>query len=744
MRPVLTPAPRHPETDVLLSPAGGAFAVGREAERLALALEAAGFGEWEFDLARGGIVASPLYVSMFGFPPDEPLTIDQIHQRYHPEDRARIQQAIGLLLAGRTPELRGHYRLLLPDGAVRWISMFGKLFVDEDGVPMRAAGVVQDITARKRAEDALRQSEDRFRIAVHAVAGVVYDWDLNSGSAFRSHGLEEIVGLPPETVPNRADWWSERIHPEDQARLAEVRAAIKSGRITRYETEYRVRHEEGHWVHLWDRGAVLNDDFGRPVRVVGSATDVTQRKNAERALSESEERFRLAAGAVVGMVYDWDAHTGRVFRSEGLYDLIGVRSDQALPDREWWWTRVHPDDVGKVSQRRAEILSGHLDRFEHGYRIRHENGNWIEILDRGAVLRAEGGRTIRIIGTVTDVTQRKQAEERQTLLLAELDHRVKNMLAVVQSVVMQTRTSAQSLDGFAVALEGRLHAMARTHSLLTQSRWEGARLDAIIGEELSPYSGNKGRVAIAGPELVLRPKAAMALSLAIHELATNAAKYGSLSRPEGRVEVVWAVEGGCVRLVWSESDGPLVHPPKRRGFGIQAIEKILGYEVAGQARMNFEPSGLVCRIEMPVRQLAGLGEPDEARRSTAVAPKPLPGPQRRRILVVEDSALIAIEIEEAVRELGYEVLGPVARLSSAIEIAETQPVDGALLDINLDGVQVFPLADLLKERGVPFVFATGYDRRTVLPPRFETVPTLAKPFSPSELARLLTATLKAA
>ena len=191
MRSVLTPAPRHLETDVLLSPAGGAFAVGREAERLALALEAAGFGEWEFDLARGGIVASPLYVSMFGFPPDEPLTIDQIHQRYHPEDRARIQQAIGLLLAGRTPELRGHYRLLLPDGAVRWISMFGKLFVDEDGVPMRAAGVVQDITARKRAEDALRQSEDRFRIAVHAVAGVVYDWDLNSGSAFRSHGLKE-------------------------------------------------------------------------------------------------------------------------------------------------------------------------------------------------------------------------------------------------------------------------------------------------------------------------------------------------------------------------------------------------------------------------------------------------------------------------------------------------------------------------------------------------------------------------
>jgi PAS domain S-box-containing protein len=633
----------------------------------------------------------------------------------------------------------------MPNGTVRWISMFGRLFRDGTGAPVRAAGVVQDITLRKQAEHAVRQSEERFRVAVRAVAGVVYDWDLNSGEAFRSHGLEEIVGLPPETVPSTADWWSERIHPQDQARLAEIRADIKAGRIIRYETEYRVRHEDGHWVHLWDRGAVLRDDFDRPVRVVGSAADVTQRKKAERALSESEERFRLAAGAVVGMVYDWDAETGRVFRSEGLYDLVGVRSDQAPLDREWWWTRVHPEDVGKAAKRRAEILSGRLDRFEHEYRIQHENGNWIEILDRGAILRDEGGRTTRIIGTVTDITQRKQAEERQNLLLAELDHRVKNMLAVVQSVVMQTRTSAQSLDGFTVALEGRLHAMARTHSLLTQSRWEGARLDAIIGEELLPYCGNRDRVAIAGADLMLCPKAAMALSLAIHELATNAAKYGSLSKPAGRVQVVWTVEDGCVRLVWSESDGPPVRPPSRRGFGIQAIEKILGYEVAGEARVEFEPSGLVCRIAMPVRQLAGFAEADESRIVAAPhVPKPLRGSHRRRILVVEDSALIAMEIQEAVQELGFEVLGPVGRLAAALELARTEHLDGALLDINLDGVKVYPVADLLRERGVPIVFATGYDRRTVLPLRFNSVPTLAKPFSPSELGRLLAATLKAA
>jgi PAS domain S-box-containing protein len=718
--------------------------MGCEAERLDLALQAAGFGEWKFNIATGALQGSPLYRTLFGFSADQPLTVADIHARYHPEDRRAVAETLGGLITGRAPEVRGEFRLLLPDGTVRWVSMFGRLFRDPDGFPARAAGVVQDITQRKQAEEALRQSEERFRIAVRAVAGVVYDWDLPSGQAFRSHGLEEIVGLAPETVPSLADWWSDRIHPEDQARLAEIRADIRAGRIERYETEYRVRHEDGHWVHLWDRGAVLRDDSGRPVRVVGSAADVTQRKNAERALSESEQRFRLAAGAVVGMVYDWDAHTGRVFRSEGLFDLIGVRSEEAPVDRQWWWSRIHPEDVDKVSERRAEILGGGLDRFEHGYRIRHENGSWIEILDRGAVLRDEAGRTHRIIGTVTDVTQRRQAEERQTLLLAELDHRVKNMLAVVQSVVMQTRTSAQSLDGFAVALEGRLHAMARTHSLLTQSRWEGARLDAIVAEELSPYSGETGRVSVAGPELVLRPKAAMALSLACHELATNAAKYGSLSRPGGRVHVVWTVVQGCVRLSWTESGGPPVKRPERRGFGLQAIERILGYELSGRAQVDFHPGGLSCRIEVPARELVGCVDEDASAGAAEPAPVPLPGSSRRRILVVEDSALIALEIEEAVRNLGFDVLGPVGRLSAAMELAQTQPVDGALLDINLDGVQVYPVADLLRERGVPIVFATGYDRRTVLPARFESVPTLAKPFSPSELARLLATTVKAA
>jgi PAS domain S-box-containing protein len=732
--------------DVLQSPAHRSFAPGREGERLALALRAAGFGEWEYDLASGTLIASPLYRSLFGFAPGQLLTAQDIHARFHPEDRARVEQSLGALIAGQALDARGEYRVLLPDGTVRWISLFGELFSDENGNPIRAAGVVQDVTGRRHAEFALRQSDERFRVAVRAVSGLVYDWDLASGEAFRSEGLEDLIGIPPDQVPTNADWWSQRIHPEDQERLAQLRAGIRAGTVSRFEVEYRVRHQEGHWVHLWDRGALLCDEWDRPLRVVGSAADITQRKLAERALSESEERFRLAASAVVGMVYDWDARTGRLYRSEGMFELIGIRPEEAEAVPNWWWERVHPEDRQRAEPYRAAIRAGQVDRFEHQiYRIRHADGRWIDILDRGSVLR-EGGETVRVIGTTTDVTELRQAEERQVLLLAELDHRVKNMLAVVLSVVMQTRTTAQSLDGFTLALEGRLHAMARTHALLTQSRWEGALLAAIVAEELSPYSAGRGRVMIDGPELVLRPKAAMALSLACHELATNAAKHGALSRPDGRVEVRWTIEGQCVRLTWRESGGPPVAPPTRRGFGIQAIEKILGYEVGGEAAMEFAPTGLVCRIDMPARELAGAGVPasEPPIPVPLSAPEPMSGPGRPRILVVEDSALIALEIEEAMRELGFDVLGPVGRLPAALELAQTQTVDGALLDINLDGVQVYPLADLLRERGIPIVFATGYDRRTVLPVRFNSVPTLAKPFSPAELARLLAATMKAA
>lgn len=336
--------------------------------------------------------------------------------------------------------------------------------------------------------------------------------------------------------------------------------------------------------------------------------------------------------------------------------------------------------------------------------------------------------------------ERQRAKERQDLLLAELDHRVKNTLANIQALVRHSSRAAASVVAFVGDLHGRLRAMAKAHSLLSRSRWEGAELRSLVEEELHPHLGGEGgvpRVAIAGPDIRLRPKAALAVSLALHELATNAAKYGALSARAGRVGVTWHIADAMLVLEWRESGGPLVVPPAHRGFGSMMIERSLAYEVGGRTRLDFLPEGIAFVVEMPLRQVteagvapAGLGVAD----STLAL-------RGRRVLVVEDSALVAMELETTLRAQGAEVIGPVARIEDALSAIAVRPPDAALLDIDLDGVAVFPLADALAEGQVPFVFTTGYEARLVLPPRFADRPVLAKPYRGEEaaaaLARLL-------
>jgi two-component sensor histidine kinase len=320
--------------------------------------------------------------------------------------------------------------------------------------------------------------------------------------------------------------------------------------------------------------------------------------------------------------------------------------------------------------------------------------------------------------------ERAQARERQDLLLAELDHRVKNTLANIQALVRHSSSGAAGLETFVSDLHARLRAMAQAHSLLSSSRWEGAGLRSIAEEQLLPYLGGDAgaeRIRIAGPDVRLRPKPALALSLALHELATNAAKYGALSAPGGCVRLAWRIEDERLLLEWQEQGGPAVAPPARRGFGSLAIERGLAYEVGGSSHLSFAPGGVTCRIEMPLRQVTEAGAV-LARRATSRGLRGL------RVLVVEDSALVAMEIQSALRAEGVEILGPLARLGEALATLQGAPPDAALLDIDLDGVPVFPLADRLVEQGVPVLFTTGYEPRLVLPPRYATASVLAKPF----------------
>jgi chemotaxis family two-component system sensor kinase Cph1 len=332
--------------------------------------------------------------------------------------------------------------------------------------------------------------------------------------------------------------------------------------------------------------------------------------------------------------------------------------------------------------------------------------------------------------------ERQRAHEHEKLLIAELDHRVKNTLGVIQSLVVQTSRSATSMTEFVTGLERRIRSMAQSHSLLTRSHWNGIEIHTLLREELDQYGLDGAAVTLTGPDFVLTPKAALALSLAIHELATNAAKYGALSTHQGAVAVSWGASAdGGIELCWRESGGPAVSPPLQRGFGSRLIEQALTMETGGRSTMRFPPDGVHCDIVLPASSVAGtIGETAApAAQGRDAEPPAAPRQSRPRILLVEDSYLISLLLEQVIEDQDWELVGPATRVPAALALARTEQIDAALLDINLDGVMSWPVAMALRERGIPFAFSTGYGSAPDVPESLTDVLVLKKPFQLAEV-----------
>jgi light-regulated signal transduction histidine kinase (bacteriophytochrome)/CheY-like chemotaxis protein len=330
-------------------------------------------------------------------------------------------------------------------------------------------------------------------------------------------------------------------------------------------------------------------------------------------------------------------------------------------------------------------------------------------------------------------SERKRASERDQLLMAELDHRVKNTIANIQALVVQTSRSAESLTGFVQGLGGRIQSMAKAHSLLSQSRWEGVSIDRLLREELSPYANGHAGVVLSGKDVLLTPKSALSLSLAIHELATNAAKFGSLTMPAGRVLVNWALTSDDnIVLSWHEKGGPPVSMPNRRGFGSTLIERALAMETGGKATIAYPPAGVICEIFLPASSIAQFIEPGvpaiPANGSEAIGDGSKAATKAFRILVVEDSFLLVLSLEAMFDDLGWEIVGPAANKIQALQLVNSEVFDAALLDINLDGEMSWDVAAELKRRGIPFVFSTGYDVAKILPDFLSGSLVISKPF----------------
>ena len=340
-----------------------------------------------------------------------------------------------------------------------------------------------------------------------------------------------------------------------------------------------------------------------------------------------------------------------------------------------------------------------------------------------------------------DISERRATEDARNLLAREVDHRAKNALAVARSLICLTR--ADTKEGFATAVEGRISALARAHSLLADSRWQGAELAATIESELAPYI-QPGQSRLKGPSVVLRAAAVQPISLVLHELATNACKYGALKREHGVIELDWSVrEDGMLEVNWRERGGPAVRTPDTRGFGSVLLSQVIHRQLDGELAVDWAPAGVQVTMLLPAAKFfldrrTGRSDDLEPWTWSLGAGELDAGPIESRILIVEDEALIALELNSGLSRLGWTVMGPASSLDEGLKMADqAQDLIAAVLDVNLDGRSVFPLAQALQDRSIPFVFCTGYDV-VDLDGRFKDAPVMHKPVDISLLDRKLT------
>ncbi|MGJ3265381.1 MAG: PAS domain-containing protein [Salinarimonas sp.] len=323
--------------------------------------------------------------------------------------------------------------------------------------------------------------------------------------------------------------------------------------------------------------------------------DVTERRESRSALARSEARFRALVEASSQAVWETDADGVVRDDSASWRALTGQTLEQWLGNG--WLDAVHPEDRDTASRRWREAVAAGLP-IESEFRLRASDGSWRWTNVRAAPLRDEAGAVVRWVGMNLDLDARRRAEEDRELLLGELSHRVKNLLAVIRSLANRT-VEGSTAESYRSTLLGRIDALSRAHTLALESEWRGVDLATLAEGTLEPY-GRGGRavsIRIEGEPVALSPRATMTIGLVLHELATNAAKYGALSVPTGRVAVTWRTEptqedGTLVHLCWEESGGPPVVAPKTPSFGTRMIERVFAHELAGGARLAFRPEGV--------------------------------------------------------------------------------------------------------------------------------------------------------
>ncbi|BAK65779.1 putative response regulator receiver protein [Sphingobium sp. SYK-6] len=455
------------------------------------------------------------------------------------------------------------------------------------------------------------------------------------------------------------------------------------------------------------------------------------RDNSPLAIVEIDARQQITA---------WSMGAERLFgwREEEMLERA-VSAGEWLDDAALASLQALIDDMREGGKRR-DMLELALSR---------RNGATLETECYCSALCDQNDQLLSINIQIVDVTERKRAENTRRLLVGELNHRVKNTLASVQAIASQTLRHSSGPSEFAPTFIGRIHALSKAHSLLSEATWKSASLRDLVQGQLDMGVIAPDRLSAEGPDVQLAPEPALHLAMVIHELATNAVKYGALSTPTGRVDLDWSLAEGKLFFEWKESGGPPVAPPRRTGFGSALIERSLRSE-GGTAKATYDPAGLRWSLTLPCPMQEGESRSTTtaSKEASAAAPVAAPPPAStakaasrasgsmhgKSVLVVEDEPLVALDIVSVLSEAGASVIGPVTNKADALESAQHLPLDLVLLDGNLQGETVEDIAEALRGRNIPFLMVSGYGA-SHLPEALSQERIVLKPFVAGELLR---------
>ncbi len=465
-------------------------------------------------------------------------------------------------------------------------------------------------TRRQAAEDSLRASEARFRAMFEVSSVGKIETECETGRFLRANAaMCKFVGYSEGELLARTAF--DITHPDERERDRALIRRLLVGELPVFDVEKRYIRKDGNAVWARVTANVIRDESGRPLRSMAVIQDLTARKQAEEDLKASKDRLQLAFDATRLGWWQYDPLRRVLYGDARANEIFDLAKDRAATVDEIEEKRMHPDDVERVHAAFAAALDPRDSKpLAIEYRIRRGDGEvrWVE--NHGLAYFEGAGperQVVGFVGTVADITERKQHEEQTQLLMREINHRAKNMLSVVDAIAHQT--AARSPEDFIECFSERIQALSANQDLLVRNEWKGVDMAELIRAQLAHFADLIGsRIAVQGPKLRLNPASAQAIGLALHELATNAGKYGSLSTNTGRVDVCWGSDGESLTMSWTEREGPPVSAPKRHGFGTIVMEAMAERSVDGKVDLDYAPSGLTWRLTCPAaKALEPLG-----------------------------------------------------------------------------------------------------------------------------------------